>query len=237
MYTISVVTSQHVVIQYPVASIGERIGAYLIDRIILSAYIITMLILFVRLNVQSIWIWICALAIPFLLFSLAFEIFMNGQTPGKRLLRIQVVRLDGSRARVGDFVLRWLLASVDFAILGGAVATIVVAAGGKGQRLGDVVAGTCVIQLTPQKEITAAEVFIAAENNYKPVYPEAIQLQSSDIELMHRVLDVAKKLGNDEPAEKLTEKIKARLGIQTDLPTLVFLQTLIKDHSELTSRS
>lgn len=236
MQSISVRTAQNVVIQYPIASIGERILAYLIDRLIIIVYIIAVVALLLRLNVQQPWIWITLLLLPLLLFSLLFEIFMNGQTPGKRLMKIQVVRLNGSRAALGDFILRWIFAFVDFAIMGGVIAVIIISAGGNGQRLGDLVAGTTVIKLTEQKEITAQEIFITADENYVPTYAQVIQLNSSDIELMQRALEADQRLGNSEPLEIIIEKIKTQLGIQTDLSPQIFVHTLIKDYSHLTSR-
>jgi len=236
MYTISIRTTQNVVIQYPVASIGERIGAYLIDRLILAAYAILIIVLFVRIKVDQVWLWIIVLFIPFLLYSLLFEIFMNGQTPGKRLLKIQIVRLDGTRASVGDFILRWIFAFVDFMILGGVIAVITIAAGGKGQRLGDLVAGTSAVKLVEQVETSAKDIFITAAEGYVPVFAQAMQLNSTDIELLQRALEAEKRHGNDEPLELLIEKIKSQFGIQTELPSREFVETIIKDHSYFASR-
>jgi len=235
MYTVSVRTSQNVIIHYPVASVGERISAYVIDRLILVVYIISVALFFTRLNVKQPWIWISALVVPMLFFSLLFEIFKNGQTPGKMLLKIQVIRLDGSRASVGDYLLRWVFALVDFAILGGVIAVIFVAAGGKGQRLGDLVAGTSVVKLAENQEITSQEIFVSAEENYSPIFAQAIQLNAKDIELMRRALEAEEKLGNSEPLERLIEKAKSQLGIQSDMAPDELVRTLIKDHSHLTS--
>lgn len=235
MYTVSVRTTQNVIIHYPVASVGERLLAYLIDRILQLVYILATATLLIRLDIQQIWIWFLVLIIPVLLFRLLFEIFMNGQTPGKRLMKIQVVTLNGTRATLGGYILRWLFALVDFGVLGGAIAVIVVAAGGKGQRLGDIVAGTAVIKLAAAHEISAENVFVTAHENYVPVFSQAIQLHPHDIELMHRALEANARLNNPEPLERLAEKIKTQLGIHSDLKAASLVQTLIKDHSHLTA--
>jgi uncharacterized RDD family membrane protein YckC len=236
MYSVSVRTSQNVVIQYPVASLGERIMAHIIDKLILTVYIVMMAFFFVRLKIDQPWIWILALGIPFLFLNLVFEIFNNGQTPGKMLFKIQVVRMDGSRASAGDYLLRWLFAIVDFGVFGGLIAVIIIAAGGKGQRLGDLVAGTTVVKLAEQKEISSHEIFITAEETYVPVFAQAIQLNSRDIELMQRALEAEERMGNSEPLERLMEKAKSQLGIQSDLAPNQLVRTLIKDHSHLTSK-
>lgn len=236
MQTIQVRTTQNVFIHYSVASVGDRILGYLIDRIILIAYAIAVGTLMINLGVEFEWLVIAIIGLPFLLYSVLFEIFMNGQTPGKRAMNIKVIKLDGTPASIGEYLLRWIFSLIDFAILGGAIALIVVAAGGKGQRLGDVVAGTSVIKQIEQKEITAKEVFVVADTTYEPTFSQAIQLNEQDIELIQRALEVNRDHGNARPMLAVTEKLKAQLGIQTDLPPVKFLYTLIKDFNHLTSR-
>ena len=236
MQTISVRTTQNVAIHYPVASVGDRILAHLLDRIILIIYIVVVVALFINVNMEVIWIWFVMLVLPWFLFSMLFEIFMNGQTPGKRVLNIQVVRLDGTQPSVGDYVLRWIFGFVDFYILSGALAVIIIAANGRGQRLGDIVAGTTVVKLIAQREITANEIFITPENTYVPTFPQVIQLDSRDIELIQRAIEASRNHGNLQPVLMVTEKIKTLLGIQTDLAPLQFLYTVVKDFNHLTSR-
>jgi len=236
MQTIQVRTTQNVFIHYPVASVGDRILAYLLDQIIKIMYALAAGILLYNADVEIQWVWVSILGIPWLLYAVLFEIFMNGQTPGKRALHIKVIRLNGTPATIGDYILRWIFALIDFGILSGAIAVILITAGGKGQRLGDLVAGTSVIKLTEQKEITANEVFVTADVNYEPTFNQAIQLTEKDIEIIQRALEVNRDHGNPKPMLAVAEKIKTRLGIQTDLPPVKFLYVLIKDFNHLTSR-
>lgn len=237
MYSIEVRTAQNVFIHYPVASVGERIGACLIDRLILIVYSIAIVALFGNLKIGEMWVWILTIILPWLLYFVLFEIFMNGQTPGKRLLNMQVVRLDGSRATIGDFILRWIFGMVELYFLGGAIALIFVAAGGKGQRLGDLVAGTSVIKQAEQKEVSSKEVFVTAEDTYVPTFFNATSLTQSEIDLIQRALEVSRDHGNAKPMLAITEKLKNQLGIQTDMPPVKFLYTLIKDYNHLNSGS
>ncbi|MBX2899512.1 MAG: RDD family protein [Cyclobacteriaceae bacterium] len=236
MQTIQVRTTQNVYIHYPLASVGDRILAHLLDRIIVVSILIGIGLLLWQLSVNSMWVWILFLVIPNLLYTVLFEIFMNGQTPAKRVLRIRVIRLSGTPATVGDFVLRWVFALIDFGVLGGAIALILISAGGKGQRLGDMVAGTTVIKEVEQKEITAQEVFVLTEDAYQPVFSQAIQLSSRDVEIIQQALEVNRNTGNSKPMLLVAEKIKTQLGIQTDMPPISLLYTLIKDFNNLTSR-
>ena len=92
MQTIRVRTTQNVFIEYPLASVGERIVAYLIDRIILIFYTIAIVAVLAKLEINLWYVWLIILGFPWLFFSLLFEIFMNGQTPGKLAFKIKVVR-------------------------------------------------------------------------------------------------------------------------------------------------
>jgi hypothetical protein len=107
--------------------------------------------------------------------------------------------------------------------------------GGKGQRLGDLVAGTTVIKLIEQRQATAQEVFVSPENNYEVSFPQAVQLNPSDIELIQRSLEINRDLGNQKPMLAITEKVKTQLGVKTDMPPIKFLYVLIKDYNHLTS--
>jgi uncharacterized RDD family membrane protein YckC len=236
MQTIQVRTTQNVFINYPLASVGDRILAYLLDGAIKAVYAFAVAITLFSLDTIDTWSWIVYVAIPMLLYSVLFEIFMNGQTPGKRVLDIKVIRLNGSPATIGDYLLRWLFSLVDFAILGGAIAVLFIVGGGKGQRLGDLVAGTTVVKLTEQKDISAKQVFVTPEAAYQPTFTQVVQLTARDIEIIQQALEVNRDHNNPKPMLAVAEKLKSQLGIQTDLPTIKFLYVLIKDYNHFTSQ-
>lgn len=235
MQTISVRTTQNVFIQYPLASVGDRILGYLIDQLIFVVYVFIVIAIAQSIDMEQIWLLIALLSIPYILYRLLFEIFMNGQTPGKRAMQIKVVRINGTPATVGDYVLRWIFGLIELNIASGLIAMLSVIIGGKGQRLGDLVAGTTVIKLIEQRQATAQEVFVSPENNYEVSFPQAVQLNPSDIELIQRSLEINRDLGNQKPMLAITEKVKTQLGVKTDMPPIKFLYVLIKDYNQLTS--
>ena len=235
MQTIRVRTTQNVFIEYPLASVGERIVAYLIDWIILIFYTIACVAVLATIEVEVWYIWLILIGVPMLFFSLLFEIFMNGQTPGKFAMKIKVVRLDGTPPTIGDYLMRWIFSFIDFYMLSGAVAVVIIAAGGKGQRLGDVVAGTSVVKLVEHHQITTQNVFVPVEEQYVPTFAQVVNLTEKDIDLIQRALDVNREQGNMQPVLIITDKIKALLNIQTDLPPVKFLYTIIKDYQTITS--
>jgi uncharacterized RDD family membrane protein YckC len=236
METIRVETAQNVFIHYPLSSIGDRILAYLFDTFVLILYIIAVFAFFINIEVTAWWLWIMAIGVPFLLFRVSFEIFMNGQTPGKRIMKIKVARLDGTPPTVGNYLLRWIFGFVDFNIMSGAIAVLIISVGGKGQRLGDIVAGTCVVKLIKQEEITASEIFIVPEENYVQTYPQVMMLSERDIETIQKALEANRTHGNMQPVLLVAEKIKTLLNIQTELDADNFLLLIIKDFNHITSR-
>jgi uncharacterized RDD family membrane protein YckC len=237
MQTVRVRTTQNVFIDYPTASIGDRILAHLLDRLILILYSVAIVAVLLNSEVEEWYVWLILLGFPWLFFNLAFEIFMNGQSPGKQVIKIKVVRLDGTPPTIGDYLLRWIFSFLDYYVLSGAIAVVIIAMGGKGQRLGDIVAGTAVVKLAEQQEISAKEIFVTTDEEHIPTFTQVSQLTSNDIELIQRALEVNREHGNIQPVMILTEKIKSMLAIQSDMPPVKFLYTVIKDYNRLTAGS
>lgn len=235
MQTIRIRTTQNVFIDYGLASIGDRIFAHLIDRVILILYTVALAAVLAQADVNIIWVWIFLVGVPWLFYTLAFETMMNGQTPGKRAMNIQVVKLDGTTPSIGNYLLRWIFALVDIYFMSGIVAVVSIAMGGKGQRIGDMVANTSVVKMTPQQDITGSEIFVTPEETHVPTFAQVSELNDRDIELIHRALDAMRQHDNDEPVVAITEKIKSRLGIQSYLSPADFLTTIIKDYGALMS--
>lgn len=235
MQIIRVRTTQNVFIEYPVGSVGDRILAYLFDRLILIVYAIAIAATLMKLEIDQPYVWLTLLGGPWLFYSLLFEIFMDGQTPGKKILKIKVVRLDGTPATIGDFLLRWIFAFVDIFLLSGAIAVVMVAMGGKGQRLGDVVAGTSVVKLLEHQQVSSQKVFVEAEEQYTPIFSQVVNLSDRDIELIQRALEANRDQGNIQPVMVISDKVKSLLKIETDMPPVKFLYTIIKDYQTITA--
>jgi uncharacterized RDD family membrane protein YckC len=210
-------------------------AAGLIDTVIVVAYIVLVAYGMSLVEIDSAALGISALVIPSLLYHLLFEIFMDGQSPGKRQMKIKVVRTDGTPATIGNYLLRWLLRLVEVQAAQGMIAVITIAWNGRGQRLGDIAAGTTVVKLVRQKDVTAAEIFTLAADDYVPQFPGVIMLSDRDAELIQQALEVYRRHDNLQPAMIVTEKIKTRLGIQTDMTFEAFLTTILKDYSQLTA--
>ena len=243
MQTIRITTSQNIDIDYEVAGLGERIVARLIDLAIF--FLILILGLFIlgftasvnRSEVGTVII-ITIYATLFVFYDLLFEVFMNGQSIGKRIMKIKVISLDGGQPRFGQYLLRWLFRIVDFALIEpGFIAFVVAAVSDKPQRVGDIVAGTMLIRTVPRTNMNSI-VFMPMYDGYQPVFKEAGQLTDKDVELIHEIINAYTKTGNNVVVYNMALRVKGHLGITppNGMNDMLFLQTIIKDYNHISSQ-
>ena len=120
----TIITGQFVRISQTPASLGERMLALLIDYTFLFIYVVGLSLTLAYLNVHafsgfSVFFFFLIIYAPILTYSLLCEIFNRGQSLGKRLLNIRVVKADGSTPSLSSYLLRWLLFPIDLPITGG----------------------------------------------------------------------------------------------------------------------
>jgi len=234
MQIVTVRTAQNVLIDYPVAGLVQRILAFIIDAFILIAYAIVVFYIIIEIGLQEQWV-IIFFFFPIFFYDLVLEISMNGQSLGKRAIGLKVVRIDGSNPTIGNYLLRWLLKPIDIS-LSGSIAVTCILLTRYGQRLGDLAAGTTVVKLVTVGDVTSQQIIQHLEENYVPVFNQVTQLSDHDINLIKKALEVNRTLGNMKPVLQLESRIKAMLGISSDMPPVKFLYTIIKDYSYLTSQ-
>ena len=233
MEAIRIQTAQNVFIEYQPASVGDRILATLIDGVVAWCFVILLSVLISSLDVHVGTTISILLFTPYIFYHLLSEIFMDGQSIGKRAMNIKVVKLDGSQPTLGSYLLRWLLRPVDVFFFG-AVAMITISASQKGQRLGDIAAGTSVVS-TRQRHRLRDTVLPEAEETYTPLYPEAIRLTDRDISIIRESLQAYHK-GEEQDSwliQSLAEKVQNLLGVRTRQTYVEFLRTVLKDHTHL----
>ncbi len=234
MDSVAINTAQNVVIDYEPAGLGNRILAALLDSLFKFAYIITWVIILVSTKAfgtegTAAILLVVAVFLPILFYDLLFEIFANGQSLGKKIIKIKVVKLDGTQPSIGSFLLRWLLRIVEIDMLYGLIAIITIASSKNKQRLGDMAGGTTVIQIRPAVTIKDTILQIQQKEVYKVVFQQVASLTEKDMEIIKEVHDFYLKTGNREAMVKLSDKIKKKTGIISTMPEADFLATLLKD--------
>lgn len=230
--SVSIRTSQNVLLNYEPASLGDRMMATLIDYLIFLGW----LILTTFLARQGGWVlgnyyWFFVVAVPILFYDLLTEWLLNGQSLGKLAMNTRVVKLDGSRPGLGDYLIRWLFRMVDTRLLNGVVAMVAVAANGQGQRLGDVAAGTTVVKV--KAPITLDDVLhTMLSDDHEIQFPDAILLTDRDMNIVRDVL----RTRSTSLANRTAGRVKSVTGISSSMPAELFLQTVVADHQFMTTR-
>lgn len=155
--TLDVATPERVRVELPMAGVGSRAMAHLVDVLGLALvgtalyFALTFLVPDPVNAVLGLSRTAQLFGAGFLfaatwLYWTAFEVLWGGQTPGKRLLRIRVVRLDGAPLTVIDSAVRNLVRVIDFLPSAYAVGLVCMLIDGRHRRLGDLVAGTALVR-------------------------------------------------------------------------------------------
>src|ERR1017187_3398770 len=150
-------TPELVSIEMPLAGIGSRFVALLVDYLIWSAGILVLVLLYTYLlpgigafsKISMQWAVALRIFIFFLLnwgYFTLFEAFWNGRTPGKRVARTRVIQRSGQAIGLFESMARNLIRYVDQIPFFYAVGVITMFATRQHQRLGDLAAGTLVVR-------------------------------------------------------------------------------------------
>lgn len=244
---IEINTTQNVTIEYELAKLRERGLAWLLDiAIVLVGYFV----FFQLLNAlfgswlfqESGWTMLVVLfpVMAYFLYNILFEIWNIGQTPGKMLMSIKVVRLDGKDPEWSDVVLRAVMHLVDSLFSFSVIGAMLIKTTGKSQRLGDMAANTTVIKIqVAQFQFRLQDILsISTLENYQPVYPQVRRLSERDMIFIKNVLTRLQRYPNQAHEDVLEDLVTHLMPIleigQRPLQRVDFLKTLLKDYIVLT---
>ena len=158
--TVDVETPELVVLSYTVAGVGSRATAACIDYAICIMTFITVIIAFMQLQVTfgvassrdssgalvMAVLGVVQFAILWLYYVL-FEALADGQTPGKRLMKLRVVKDGGLSVTLEASAIRNIVRAIDLQpVFLYAVGLVAIIANARGKRLGDMAAGTIVVK-------------------------------------------------------------------------------------------
>lgn len=247
MSQIAINTSQNVNINFNIASIGERMLAFIIDLLIKVAYVIFIFYLFFNildlgylLNGLDQWSVIAiytVITFPVYIYPVVLESLMEGQTPGKKLMKIKVVKIDGYQAGFGDYLIRWVFRLIDTTFVG-TVGVISMIVSKNNQRLGDIASGTAVISLKNNINISHT-ILENIHEDYVPSFPQVIALSDNDMRIIKDNYTKALKTDDRQIITRLSDKIKSILKLEIDPVKMTerqFISVIIKDYNYYTGK-
>jgi uncharacterized RDD family membrane protein YckC len=244
MRTIDITTTQNVTIQYEVAELRDRALAFLFDLMLLFFGFIFLALLISAMSISgnqfAIVLWCFVLAPLFVFYSFWTELLFNGQTIGKKVLQIKVVKLNGKEPTAADHFLRWTFRLLDIWLSCGSLAATLVSSSTYAQRMGDLATNTAVIKMRSTLQFSLREILeISSLYDYSPRFPEVRQLGEPDMILIKNTLVRADKYRNtahESAVIDLVHRICTLLHIAPPPASKHrdFLRTLLKDYIVLT---
>lgn len=248
MSQIAITTSQNVHINFTLASVGERMAAFFLDILFMAAYVIVLTTVlsgildvdsfFNRMDNWSARATMILIFLPITFYALLTESIFEGQTFGKKLLKIKVVKIDGYQASFSDYLIRWLFRSVEIYLLMSVPALLSMIISKNNQRLGGIASGTAVISLRNNVDISHTILENLAAD-YVPQFPQVIALSDNDMRIIKDNYQKALKTDDTEVITKLSAKIKEILKLDFDdreMTNRKFVNIIIKDYNYFTGK-
>jgi uncharacterized RDD family membrane protein YckC len=260
MSVITIGTPFNIDLEFRIAAFGRRFMAWLVDIVIICLYYYLMLrfiypLLRDRENGLTTAALLFVIVIPVLLYQLLFELFFNGQTLGKMALAVKVIDTEGREPTWGQYIIRWMLCLgnlflyiVPYLILQSPIAMvgfmvlylpdfICMMVSARSQRIGDLAAGTVVIDKNYKASIHETIYLEIEDTHYQPVFTQVMRLNDRDINGIRNLINVQKP-GKDTEVytQQVVDKIKTVLNIESYLDGRDFLEQLLRDYNYYTTK-
>lgn len=260
MAIIQIATAFNIDLEFEIAEFHKRLLAYLIDFVLLIIFLFGMKYLlyagFALEMEENAGLDILVISLPMLLYSLLTELWMNGQTIGKKLMAIRVISLEGGEPTLGQYILRWITKFFEWPFFFGYIAfsnatlvaycfitglfgiavVIIISVSAKSQRLGDMAAGTVVVNTRSALTVADTVFMEINQTDYKVLFPQVMRLSDRDINTIKSVLMQANKKNNYDMCHRVAMKIKEVLNIHSDMYVDQFLEKLLEDYNYLATR-
>lgn len=247
MQSIEIRTTQNVTIEYELASLQQRIFAFLIDMFIVRIICLAITIIITAVagyslledSFGNLFIQVFMPIWGFIFYQLASEVLADGQSWGKKVIGLKVVRLDGQEAGFSDYLLRAIFHITDTMLSAGILASMLVSSSPKRQRLGDMAANTTVIQMKQTTQFKLEDILkIDTLDKYEPQYPNVRVLNEQDMLFIKNSIARYMEYKNEAHADAIRELVRHLQNVLEldELPKnkIEFLKTLIRDYIVLT---
>ncbi|MFT5738608.1 MAG: putative RDD family membrane protein YckC [Maribacter sp.] len=230
-------TAQNISIDQNTAHLGDRILAFIIDTLIIVTYYVLMiwLLLALDINAGDQWAIFMVAGVPAFLYYLVLETLMDGKTIGKHLMQLRVVKLDGSKPDFSSYFIRWILRIVDISVSSGGVAVFTILMRGKGQRVGDIAAGTTII--SEKRRVFLKDILLRElPQDYVPQFSQVTVFTDTEMGTIKDLYDKAKRNGDYNVILSLSTRIKKVTQITSDKQPTDFVDVVIKDYCYYTQQ-
>lgn len=238
-------TPEQIPLEFPLAGIGSRFLAVALDSLIQFFGWLVLMLLFTWFepDLARIWpkapVWAFAIVVifGFLIFSGYFAVFetvWNGQTPGKRAVRIRVIKDSGRPISVYEAIIRNVIRVIDSIGFYG-VGIISVFVSSRNKRLGDFAAGTVVVH---ENALTELQPAWEADKIKEGSAYNVANVSLADLELIEAFLQRRYDLQPEvrqRSAEQIAARMRQKLQITTDAPASDedFLEKLARERRDI----
>ena len=257
MPVIQIATPFNIDIEFEVAEFHKRLLAYIIDfALIVIYFFVVRFLLYKAVGDGEEFYGLRAIIklFPMLFYTMTAELLMGGQTVGKKILNIKVVGLDGGEPTLGQVMLRWFLRfyewsfviftlfwynpffGVGFLFMGGITSVIIMVLSPKSQRLGDLVAGTVVVNTKSTLTVNDTIFKQISQADYKVTFPEVMKLSDRDINTIKNVITQAQRTNNYDMCNRVAFKVQDVLKISSSMYAMEFLEKILEDYNYLATR-
>lgn len=239
MKNIEITTSQNVTIQYGLATVWERAIAMVLDLLIMTVASLILWGLQALIFPDSYDLMLYFTVFPIiLLYNLAFEQLNNGQSLGKKILQLRVIRLDGEKTNFLDYLMRWIFRALDIYFSVGGIAILSIISSTYSQRLGDLLANTVVVNVGKSERMRLESLLkLNKMDQNKITYPQVAKMPEEAMLVVKETLTKHIQLANaahDEALDILADKMSKELNTKVPKDKKLFLRTLLKDYIVLT---
>jgi uncharacterized RDD family membrane protein YckC len=237
MQNLNIETTQNIDIEYTYASLVDRMLATLIDLVIMLVYVLILFLTAEKFQNFTQAMFIGFIAVPLSIYHILFEQFLDGQSIGKKIMKTKVVKMDGTQASFINYTIRWvfrLIENVGFLVY--SIPTLTYVLNQKGQRLGDIAAGTTVIKLKSSVDLDDSFLF-SVSDDHEVTYPQVTELADEDVEIIREAYQYYEKNPQEIAAMEVILKAKIavekKLNIKGEGATHKFIETVLKDYTFL----
>lgn len=248
--TLKIQTPEHVGFQYVLAGLGTRSTAFILDTVFRALFILSIFVLMMFLakwlpqldptglmaSIPKTWllaIAVLAYGVVDLGYFLIFEALWSGQTPGKRMQKLRVIKVNGDPIGWLESAVRNILRAIDMVAGFYPLGLFVMFLSSHSQRIGDYAAGTLVIVERRHKlPMDKARLRSTSKLNLPDLDLHISALEPKQYQLIRTFLqrrEAMEESHRRELARLLARRLMKRWGISpaADLADEAFLEEIV----------